>query len=174
MNLRWEVSEEQWVEQFADLDESLVHYVRLDLADPAGRPWLDAARDRVEIIGRCPAPATAADLDRALELDVDFLCLGSGPGELDVRRLPLRLMVEDPDPTALDSPLHFGAAWARRLRDFERAATDRLAHAARRERLFLLCADSLPGVDLLERVEPFAVAVPAATGPEVLRGFGAE
>jgi hypothetical protein len=174
MNLRWEVTEADWVDAFLHAAAGSVDYVRIDLEKHAVRPWLDDARATVELVGSCQSEATVPVLERALELDVDFLCLGAGPGELDPRRLPLRLMVEQALDHAPNGPDLAGAVWARRVRGWEEADPARLERLARRERLVLVAARALPSRELLERVQPFAVAAPIGTRPEQLSALKGE
>ena len=169
MSFRVEISEEQWLESFSSLEDPRVDYVRLDLTRPAKRPWLADARLRVELIGFWGTEGSAEAVDRGLDEDVDFLCLGGGSGRLDLRRLPLRLMVEEARVGGGDAPPHFGAAWARRLRDWGDCDPDDLEAAARRERIFLVTRDVLPTPELLARVRPFGVVLPPGAGPEVAR-----
>lgn len=174
MNIRWEVSESDWLTSFANLDDPPVDYVRLDLGDPSARPWLEEARERIELIGWSGEAGTGLALERALDLDVDFLCFGAGPGELDLRRLPLRLMLEEDLVAADRAPSHFGAAWARRIRDWSTADAPQLSASARRERIFLMATAQLPPADLLAEVQPFAVVAPVGTGADRLRALNRE
>jgi hypothetical protein len=165
MSQRVEVTEDQWVAGLREVD-----YVVLDLGTEQARPWLDDARENVELIGRCAGPADQSLLDRALELDVDFLALASVAADFDARRLPLRLIVEQQIAAVGDSPDLFGAAWARRISGWGPADRDTLASLARRERIFLAEVRSLPERAWLDVVAPFAVAAPVDCDPaEALR-----
>ena len=166
MKVRWEVTEKQWVEVFSG--SSLVEYLILDLGVQDERPWLEAARAEVELIGRAPGAIDAAMLDRALELDVDFLCLSAAGEGIDPKRLPLRLIVEERFGA---SPALFGAAWARRIVGWEGADTASLGELARGERIFLAPPVRVPQAELLASVGPFAVGVPAECSTAELQAF---
>ena len=156
MKVRWEVTEQQWVETFSG--SSMIDYLVLDLEIQIDRPWLEEARTEVELIGRAPGAIDSAMLDRALELDVDFLCLSAAGEGIDPKRLPLRLIVEEQlgAPPAL-----VGAAWARRILGWEGANTDTLGELARGERIFLAPPAHFPSAQLLASAGPFAAGVPS-------------
>lgn len=155
MNVRVEVTEDQWITGLVEAD-----FLVLDLGRDLPRPWLEEARDRVELIGLVPGPADEALLERALDLDVDFLALSSTAPGFDARRLPLRLMVEQPMAGIGETPELFGAAWARRVRDWTVGDEERITSLARQERVFLGVTDTWPDDEWFERVAPFAVAAP--------------
>jgi hypothetical protein len=171
MNVRWEVTEHQWLEMFAGRTEPSVDYVLLDLADRSKRPWLEEARARVEIVGRAHGTPAAEALDIALDLDVDFLCLSSAGDGFDPRRLPLRLIYEDASVPAASSPELFGAAWARRLTGWEAFDRKTLAGLARRERVILAPARELPSPEWTAVVAPFALGIPDGVSAEDLARF---
>jgi hypothetical protein len=173
MNVRWEVTERQWLESFAGRPELPVDYVLLDLADRSARPWLDEARARVEIIGRAHVVPHPEALDAALDLDVDFLCLSSAGENFEARRLPLRLIYEDSSVEVGSTPELFGAAWARRLTAWEALDRETLAEVARRERIILAPAGDLPSPEWVAAVAPFAAGVPDGASVEDLAVFGA-
>jgi hypothetical protein len=160
MNPRWEVSESTWLRSFSRLENPAVDYVVVEVGVEGPRPWLEAARDSAELIGRIDGVATPALVARALELDVDFLCLVGDQPELDPKRLPLRLIVENSDDQALDHTDLFGAAWARRVPGWVAEEPARLAEMARRERIFLAAADVMPDPRIVASIMPFAVALP--------------
>ncbi len=160
MNPRWEVSESTWLGSFSELEHPTIDYVVLDLGSSGPRPWLDRARESVELIGRIDGVANPGVLERVLELDLDFLCLVGDQAEIDSKRLPLRLLVEDPVERALEHAALFGAAWARRIRGWEGADPERLAELARRERIFLTATASMPDPGLVAAIAPFAIALP--------------
>jgi hypothetical protein len=160
VNPRWEVSEATWIGSFSKLEHPAIDYVVLDLGRSGPRPWLDAARDSVELIGRVDGVANPAVLERAFELDLDFLCLVGDQGEVDPKRLPLRLLVEEPVDQALEHPSLFGAAWARRIRGWEGTDPERLAELARRERIFLTSTAAMPDPGIVAAIAPFAVTLP--------------
>ena len=156
MSIRLEVTEEQWLAGLRQAD-----YVVLDLGLDQPRPWLEEAVQHAELIGRCTDPADQELLDRALELDVDFLSIAAVAENFDARRLPLRLIVEQQMGEAARSPDLFGAAWARRISAWGPEDREALEALARRERIFLGAPHTLPETDWLELVAPFALAVPA-------------
>ncbi len=158
MSIRWEVSEKAWLEQFSATRDLAVDYLLLDLDRQVERPWLDEARERVELIGYCANAAGADSLERALELDVDFFCMGADGGGLDAKRLPLRLIIEQQ--LEADAIQSAGAAWARRLHGWEAADRAGLGRLARAGRVFLAGHDRLPDASILQQIGPFAVAVP--------------
>lgn len=160
MSIRVEVTEEQWVGGLREAD-----YVVLDLTVDVPRPWLEEAVDEVELIGRVHGRADQAMLERALELDVDFLSLGEAAEGFDARRLPLRLMVERHMAEVGESPDLFGAAWARRIGGWGQGDREALAGLARRERIFLSAPDELPPAEWLQSVAPFAIAAPEGCDP---------
>lgn len=158
MNCRWEIHEDRWLRDFRGQDLP-VDYVVLNLDREGARDWLEESRERVELIGRCPGPATPAALDRALELDVDFFCAAPDTPALDARRLPLRLVVDQDLGPGHAVPELLGAAWARRLHGWSESDADQLTALARRERIFLAGAGALPSREFLRQVEPFACAI---------------
>jgi hypothetical protein len=160
MNLRIEVTEQQWVAGLRDAD-----YVVLDLGDTGPRPWLSEAVREVELVGRAPGPADAALLEFALELDVDFLALTTVSDGFDARRLPIRLVVEQDFPEVEEAPELLGAAWARRIDGWAEGDRDALAELARRERIFLAPGGGLPDDTWLAAVVPFAIAAPPSCDP---------
>jgi len=169
MRVRWEVSEKAWLEQFSAARDLAVDYLLLDLDQRVERPWLDEARERVELIGYCATAASTDTLERALELDVDFFCMSADGGELDTRRLPLRLIIEQQHEADASQPA--GAAWARRLRGWEAADRAGLESQARAGRVFLAGHERLPEASILQQIGPFAVAVPDRVTAEELARY---
>lgn len=169
MNMRWEVTEEVWLETFADEADPGVDYVLVDLGRDLDRAWLADARERVELVGWSATAATEELLERALSLDVDFFCAVAAGAGLDWKRLPLRLIVEE---RVVDDRLPadlVGAAWARRIHGWEGLRPERLAHLARRERIILAGAQHLPDAAFLAQTAPFAVSVPRGVSAAELR-----
>ena len=134
MTPRWEVSESTWLRSFSDQEKPVIDYLVLELGSSEPRPWLDAARESVELIGRIEGVLSQAVIARALQLDVDFLCLVGDQEAVESKRLPLRLLVEESVERAFEHPALLGAAWARRIRGWEGEDPARLTQLARRER----------------------------------------
>ena len=171
MSPRWEVSESTWLASFSELEHPAVDYVVLELGDTRPRPWLEAARASTELIGRIEGVATPSLLEQALELDLDFLCLVGDQPALDPKRLPLRLIVENPADRKLDQTALFGAAWARRVRGWSAEDPARLAELARRERIFLAATNEMPDPRIVAAITPFAIALPEGAGAADLAGW---
>jgi hypothetical protein len=153
MNIRIEVTEEQWLGGLREAD-----YLILDLDQAHDRPWMHEARERLELIGRVGDTLDEELLGRALEIDVDFVAAPSLSEALDARRMPLRLILEQAMPGAGEDLALVGTAWARRIHGWSGEDLDRLAGMARAERLILGEPAAWPDTDWAGRVAPFAVA----------------
>jgi hypothetical protein len=171
MTPRWELSESTWIRSFSDQESPAIDYLVLELGNSEPRPWLDAARESVELIGRIEGVPDSAVIEHALQLDVDFLCLAGDQEAVDSRRLPLRLLVEDSVERAFEHPALFGAAWARRIHGWEGEDPARLTELARRERIFLTATEAMPDPGIVAAIEPFAIALPEGVSPADLAAW---
>jgi hypothetical protein len=171
MKARLEITESMWIATYREQVEVGVDQVRIDALAPRERPWLETDRERVEWVGVATPDARERALERALDLDLDFLAIPVSAVDEAFLRSPIRLVLDDTVPADPTHWAHPGVAWARRVVGWERLTPEALAALARAERLILAGHDRLPDPQVLETAGVFALEVPESVSPAELRAW---